>query len=326
MLITQKHHSILKYGIGKSKLIFDRVEKGKGWNWMETLQIIQSTDSSLNATEQRKAYNREKSKKNYYKNRAKRLANQADYDKKHREEKKQYDLLRSQYKHYIKEQQKQKEAEDFFIAECFSGKVPRINWDIFKSNIMNCFREEKRLNRLNPERLDELCRLEKDCLYHVHGAPSKKQRIYDKIEKGLVELHVIPEISFTIGRFGAAENVQIDKEYLIKGAVTGKKLTEMLAVFLGLQLGDSMIFKNEYDNKYCINLDASGLDIGDVNGLAKLIETRIETDLTGIDLISHFAYKHSKDSYVQLYRGSNNLLTSDLKSAEKAARKAGFID
>ncbi len=253
----------------------------------------------------------------YYRNRAKRLAYQKNYDSKHKDRKKLADDKRYQknkneklaVKQSLKEQL-EKEVEKFFVEEGFLRKFPRINIDIFRDYVEYEFREQRAhtMNYGDTQKLEQINKLEEDSLNHCHGAPQTKKRIYYKRHKGKLQFHIIENICFipTQDRFGVGRVRISDKPF--KHEVSGKQLNQMYCTFFGLQDGDSLVFKNEYGEKCCINFDGSGLDIADINVFNQLQGARIETGLKGIDLIKNYAEKYSHGGYVRYYRGNKIFL------------------
>ena len=65
----------------------------------------------------------------------------------------------------------------------------------------------------------------------------------------------------------------------------------------------------------------SGLDISHENDLMRLTEMRVETGLKGADLAHIFANKYSVNGYLQVWRGTQLIRTSENENALRDYRK-----
>jgi len=237
----------------------------------------------------------------YYRHKAERLIYQANYYQKNKAWIKQYQSV--QYT------TKKVEREEHF-AKLFRNQP----------NLFSFMKQYVRQKVKDPQ-------IRENSLYHVHGAPSTKPRTYNKFmaSKGEVEFHVVPELSFVFDCFGNPEKVYVNSHFKLKDEITSRQLSKQLANFLGLNYGESVVFKHDCGWKWCLNFDGSGLDIGSLNGLKQLVACRIETGLTGHDLLTYYAVHYSKGAYVQYYRGTKILMTSELTSAYKSAKALGYV-
>jgi hypothetical protein len=125
-----------------------------------------------------------------------------------------------------------------------------------------------------------------DAYFHRHGRPNLKKRNsrYASNEPKMW-FHVIPAIP------------------------QARQLTIQQAHFLGLKLGDSLIWKevNHYTKKietHTVCFDRSGFDISHESNLPSLTACAIETGLRGTDLLAYFAYRYSVNGYIQVFRGN----------------------
>ena len=165
----------------------------------------------------------------------------------------------------------------------------------------------------------------REAYYHTHGRP-KGKRTYSTWQKGRLQFHMIPELSFRIGyRYGLipyVSEVLVDWKHKAKNVIDARTLTIQTAHFLGFKMGDSIIWKeqNPYSGKietHWLCFDKSGLDMSHLNDSAKLVEMRVESGLKGVELLIMFANKYSVEGYLQHYRGNKLLSTSELKNALK---------
>jgi hypothetical protein len=121
-------------------------------------------------------------------------------------------------------------------------------------------------------------------------------------------------------QLGITTSGKVVYEDKFKDVMTSRQLSLQTAHFLGLHAGDSFYWKevNQYTQKvetHCVCFDGSGLDLSHQNDLAKLVECRIETNLKSMDLLNMFAYQHSVNNYLQVFRGNRLLQTSEPENA-----------
>ena len=97
---------------------------------------------------------------------------------------------------------------------------------------------------------------------------------------------------------------------------------------LGLKMGDSITYQEQYDNgqtgKVQVCFDGSGLDMTRTEGLTRLVECHVETGLKGSQLLTVFASRYSYDGYLQVYRGNRILQTSEPTNAIRDYMKHPF--
>lgn len=142
-----------------------------------------------------------------------------------------------------------------------------------------------------------------DAFFHVHGRPNFKRRNSRYcLPETRMWLHAIPELE------------------------RAKELTLQTAHFLGLKLGDSLVWRelNRFTHKvelHTVCFDGSGLDISHESNLPCLVACCIETGLKGLNLLRNFALKYSLNGYIQAWRGNKLLLTSERENALKVYLK-----
>jgi uncharacterized membrane protein len=138
-----------------------------------------------------------------------------------------------------------------------------------------------------------------DAYHHTHGRPNlKHKRSYYCLDDNRFWFHAIPEIP------------------------RARELTLQQAHFLGLKLGDSIVWRemNKWTHKvetHTVCFDRSGLDSSHESNLPSLVACRIETGLKGMDLLAYFANRYSVNHYLMVWRGNKLLLTSERENALK---------
>jgi hypothetical protein len=159
-----------------------------------------------------------------------------------------------------------------------------------------------------------------DAFNHHHGRPNlKRQNSRYALPKTKMWFHAIPKISI-IERDQKVIYRDRFNSVLYKDAITARELTIQQAHFLGLKLGDSIVWKelNRYTHKietHTVCFDRSGLDSSHESNLPSLVACSIETGRKGLDLLSAFAVLHSLNGYIQVWRGNKLLLTSERENA-----------
>ena len=101
----------------------------------------------------------------------------------------------------------------------------------------------------------------------------------------------------------------------------------MTAHMLGLKSGDSIIYQEECEGrsyKKTTCFDGSGLDVGNSQGLIRLVECHTETRLKGSDLLCYFASHYSYEGYIQVFRGNKLLVSSEPINIVRDAKKQGL--
>ena len=154
---------------------------------------------------------------------------------------------------------------------------------------------------------------------HKHGAP-KKERKYNVYERHLA-FHLVPQLYWN----SLLKRVQINPSSRdMTYCISAKTIAAQLRHDLGLKRGDSFVWQelNHWGNgfkvlKHFLDFDGSGLDQAFSRDLENLVNFSIQTGLRGYELLSMFAVKHSFNGYIQVFRGSKRLITSNMQSAFK---------
>ncbi len=159
-------------------------------------------------------------------------------------------------------------------------------------------------------------RLISESCFHVHGKP-RKPRKYNIYQSHLA-FHLKPELYWN----PFLKRVQSKPWIFEKDCVSARELNFQVCHFLGLKLGDSIVWKEPnrlgVATSHILYFDRSGLDMSHKDDLEKLVNYAIETGLKGNELLGMFALKFSIDNYIQLFRGNKLLITSEPENALKS--------
>lgn len=170
----------------------------------------------------------------------------------------------------------------------------------------------------------------KETFLHGHGKPNNSQYAI-KVSKEWTPcrfwFHVIPELAVTDnGKVLFSENCEFPEN---ENIITARELSIQTCHFLGLKWGTSIYWKEYFSYNslawgkvqtdrvvmHSVCFDGSGLDTSHPQNLPSLIACAVETGLKGMDLLNMFAYRHSVNNYLQVFRGNRLLQTSETENA-----------